>query len=169
MTLSFDKLDYEVWSRSMNLNLNAQYSLIHTFLPQMKSQENGGNFIFVSTIAATVGLGIGKQRHGYAAGKAGASTLTRRIGIEYAKDGVRGNVIEAGYIMSPLVTRAVNQAGAEVSAVEAVRDSYCPRGKQGVPMDVAYASLFLASEEANFINGVKLPVDGGTSSCTYGP
>jgi NAD(P)-dependent dehydrogenase (short-subunit alcohol dehydrogenase family) len=153
----------------MNLNLNAQYSLINTFLPQMTSQENGGNFVFVSTIAATVGLGLGKQRHGYAAGKAGAATLTRRIGIEYAKEGIRGNVIEAGYIMSPLVTRAVEQAGADVGSVEAGRDAYTPRGKQGVPMDVAYASLYLASDEANFINGVKIPVDGGTSSCTYGP
>jgi len=165
----FGKLSRDVWERSMNLNLHAQFSLIDTFLPQMTSQKKGGNFIFVSTIAATVGLGIGKQRHGYAAGKAAASTLTRRIGIEYASQGIRGNVIEAGYIMSPLVSRAVAQAGADVSAVEAGRDAYCPNGKQGVPMDVAYASLFLASDEANFINALKMPVDGGTSTCTYGP
>ncbi len=166
----FEKIsNLERWNQSMNLNLNAQFSLISTFLPQMTSQDNGGNFIFVSTIAATVGLGLGQQRHGYAAGKAGACTLTRRIGVEYAPQGIRGNTIEAGYIASPLVTRAVSNAGASLDKVTAVRDAYVPRGKQGVPKDVANAVVFLASDDASFINGVKLPVDGGTSSVTYGP
>ena len=164
----FGKLDAPRWMASMELNLHAQFYLVDTFLPAF--QERGcGNFVFVSTIAGSVGLGVGQQRHGYAAGKAGASTLTKRIGVEYAKDGVRGNVVEAGYVASPLVTRAVDQAGADHGKVGAVRDAYTPRGKQGDPVDVAYACAFLASDEASFINAVTLPVDGGTSSVTYGP
>ena len=166
----FGKLDAERWLRSMDLNLHAQFYLIDAFLPTMTSDENGGgSLVFVSTIAGSVGLGAGQQRHGYAAGKAGASALTKRIGVEYAKAGVRGNVVEAGYIASPLVTRAVEQAGADLDAVTATRDSYVPRGVQGQPVDVAYACAWLASDEAAFINGVTLPVDGGTSSVTYGP
>lgn len=165
----FKKLDAERWMRSMELNLHAQFYLIDTFLPQMTSQAGGSSLVFVSTIAGSVGLGVGQQRHGYAAGKAGASALTKRIGVEYAKDGVRGNVVEAGYIASPLVTRAVAQAGADMDAVTATRDAYVPRGQQGQPIDVAHACAFLASDEASFINGVTLPVDGGTSSVTYGP
>eukprot|EP00937_MAST-01D_sp_MAST-1D-sp2_P001293 g1293.t1 len=165
----FKKLTPERWHRSMELNLHAQYYLVETFLPQMCAQPGGGSLVFVSTIAGTVGLGVGQQRHGYAAGKAGASALTKRIGVEYAKDGVRGNVVEAGYIASPLVTRAVEQAGADIGAVTATRDAYVPRGRQGEPVDVANACAFLASEGADFINGVTLPVDGGTSSVTYGP
>jgi len=165
----FAKLDAERWMRSMDLNLHAQFYLINTFVEQMTQQATGGNFIFVSTIAGSVGLGVGPQRHGYAAGKAGASTLTKRIGVEYAKKGVRGNVLEVGYIASPLVTRAVTQAGADLDKVTAVRDAYVPRGKQGMAIDVAYAACFLASDEAAFINGVTLPIDGGTSSVTYGP
>jgi NAD(P)-dependent dehydrogenase (short-subunit alcohol dehydrogenase family) len=165
----FAKLDEDTWERSMNLNLNAQYHIIRTFLPQMEEQAGGGNFVFVSTIAASVGLGLGPQRHGYAAGKAAATVLTRRIGVEYAKAGVRGNVIEAGYVASPLVTRAVSQAGADHAKVAAGRDAYTPRGLQGQPEDVAKACVFLGSDDASFINGVVLPVDGGTSSVTYGP
>ena len=165
----FGKLDSARWMASMELNLHAQFYLVNTFLPAFTANDGGGNFVFVSTIAGSVGLGAGQQRHGYAAGKAGASTLTKRIGVEYASDGVRGNVVEAGYVASPLVTRAVDQAGADHDKVGAVRDSYTPRGKQGDPIDVAYACAFLASDEASFINAVTLPVDGGTSSVTYGP
>merc|ERR1711871_1139148 len=85
----FGKLDAERWMKSMELNLHAQFYLIDTFLPQMQAQATGGSFVFVSTIAGSVGLGLGQQRHGYAAGKAGASALTKRIGVEYASAGIR--------------------------------------------------------------------------------
>lgn len=178
----FSKLSPERWHQSIDVNLHAQYNLIHLFLPQLLSaadrQDGGSSVLFVSTIAASVGLGLGPQRHGYAAGKAAAGTLTQRIGIEYASRGLRGNVIEAGYIASPLVQRAVNAATGDadansstaiMEAVTAKRDGYVPRGTQGKPIDVAYACAWLASDEAAFINGVTLPVDGGTSSLTYGP
>merc|ERR1719263_1030063 len=137
----------------MDLNRHAQFYLVDTFVQQMTQQATGGNFIFVSTIAGSVGLGLGPQRHGYAAGKAGAATLTKRIGVEYAKKGIRGNVLEVGYIASPLVTRAVAQAGADLDKVTAVRDAYVPRGKQGTAIDVAYAACFLASDEVRLSMG----------------
>ena len=171
----FKKLDPEKWQRSMDLNLNAQYYMVYSFLPKLLENEDGGNFVFVSTVAAWIGLGNTVQRHGYAAGKAGAEALTRRIGVEYAPQGIRGNVVSAGYIASPLVTRAVNQAkdagiAVEHDAVGAQRDSYPPRQKQGEPMDVANACLFMANDvEANFVNSGVLFVDGGQHACTYGP
>jgi len=164
----FAKFNEKLWMDSININCNAQFQLIHQFLPHM--QERGiGNFIHYTTIAGSVGLGIGKQRHAYAAGKAAAAVLTKRIGIENAKKGIRGNVIQIGYVAGPLVTRAVANAGADIDAVTAQRDSYVPRGKQGTPMEIANTAVFLASDESSFINGNDIFVDGGGSHCTYGP
>jgi NAD(P)-dependent dehydrogenase (short-subunit alcohol dehydrogenase family) len=171
----FKKLDPEKWHKSMDLNLHAHYYLVYSFLPILQANEDGGNFVFVSTVAAHIGLGNTVQRHGYAAGKAGSEALTKRIGVEFAPKGIRGNVVSAGYIASPLVTRAVDQArgagiAVEHSAVGATRDSYPPRQKQGQPMDVAHACLFMANDkEASFVNAGTLFVDGGQHACTYGP
>jgi NAD(P)-dependent dehydrogenase (short-subunit alcohol dehydrogenase family) len=92
LPMGFGKMDEANWERGIDLNLNAHYHLIHKFLPVFQKQGSG-NFIHFTTIASSVGLGIGRQRHAYAAGKAAAATLTKRIGVEYAKEGIRGNVI----------------------------------------------------------------------------
>ena len=121
-----------------------------------------------------MGLGIGNQRHAYAAGKSGAATLTKRIGVEYAKKGIRGNVIGIGYVTGPLVNRAVASAiagGANTTLekVTATRDSYVPRGKQILPEEVAQTAAFLASDASSAINATEIYADGGSSGCTYGP
>ena len=70
-------------------------------------EQGGGNILHFTTIAGSVGLGIGKQRHPYAAGKAAAAVLTKRVGAEYAPKNIRANVVEIGYCSGPLVNRAV--------------------------------------------------------------
>ena len=100
-----------------------QFQLVHQFLPHFE-ERGAGNIIHFTTVAGSVGLGVGKQRHAYAAGKAGAAVFTKRIGVEYAKKGIRGNVIQIGYISGPLVNRAVAQGGADIGAVTATRDAY---------------------------------------------
>ena len=114
------------------------------------------------------------QRHAYAAGKSGAAVLTKRVGVEHAKQGIRGNVIGIGYVTGPLVNRAVSQAiagGANTTLekVTAVRDSYVPRGKQILPEEVAQTAAFLASDASSAINATEIYADGGSSGCTYGP
>lgn len=165
----FEKMTAEVWRGAIDINLNAHFNLIYGVLPIFLSQESGGLFLHFSTIASEVGLGLGKQRHAYAAGKAGAAVLTRRIGVEHAKQGVRANVIQIGYVSGPLVNRAVAAVGGDLEKVNARRDSYVPRGRQGTPQDVAYMAAFLCSDEASLLNASDFYVDGGTSGCTYGP
>jgi NAD(P)-dependent dehydrogenase (short-subunit alcohol dehydrogenase family) len=157
----------------IDLNLNAHFQLVHKFMPIFLQQQRG-NIIHFTTIASSVGLGIGNQRHAYAAGKAGAATLTKRIGVEYAKQGIRGNVMGIGYVTGPLVNRAVAQAiagGANttIEKVTATRDSYVPRGTQILPEEVAHAAAFLASDASSAINGTEIYCDGGSSGCTFGP
>lgn len=167
LPMGFGKMTPEAWARGIDLNLNAHYQLVHKFLPVFEAQEKG-HFIHFTTIASSVGLGIGNQRHAYAAGKSGAATLTKRIGVEYAKKGIRGNVVGIGYVTGPLVNRAVAQAiagGANTSIekVTAVRDSYVPRGSQILPEEVANTAAFLASDLSSAINGTEIYADGGSS------
>ena len=166
--LGFDKMTESAWETGIALNLNAHFNLCHTFLPTFLEQESG-NIIHYTTIASSVGLGMGKQRHAYAAGKAAAATLTRRLGVENAAKGVRGNVIAIGYITGPLVNRAVAHAGADLEQVTAVRDSYLPRKTQGTPFEIASVAAFLASDASSLINGTEVFADGGSHGCTYGP
>lgn len=173
LPMGFAKMTDEAWARGIDLNLNAHFELIHKFMPVFLEQKSG-NFIHFTTIASSVGLGIGPQRHAYAAGKSAAATLTKRIGVEHAKQGIRGNVIGIGYVDGPLVNRAVAQAiagGAKttIEKVTAARDAYVPRGTQIQPEEIALTAAFLASDASSAINGTELYADGGSSGCTYGP
>ena len=107
LPMGFGKMTEDAWKVGIDLNLNAHFQLIHKFLPTFEKQGSG-NLIHFTTIASSVGLGMGSQRHAYAAGKSGAATLTKRIGVEYATKGIRGNVIGIGYVAGPLVNRAVS-------------------------------------------------------------
>lgn len=164
----FAKMTLEKWKSNMDLNLNAHFHLIHAFLPVL--QEQGvGNIIHYTTFGSSGALGMGKQRHGYFAGKAAAAVLTKRIGIENAKKGIRGNVLSIGYAEGPLVTRAVANAGADMGKVDAARDANVPRGKQITPDEVAQVALFLASDTSSALNATEVYADGGNTGTTYGP
>jgi NAD(P)-dependent dehydrogenase (short-subunit alcohol dehydrogenase family) len=100
--------------------------------------------------------------------------LTKRVGVEHAKEGIRGNVIGIGYVSGPLVNRAVAQAiaGGSKTTIEKVtagRDAYVPRGYQITPEEVAHTAAFLAGDLSSAINGTEIYADGGTSGCTFGP
>lgn len=173
LPMGFGKMDHKAWGIGIDLNLNAHFNLIHAFLPHFQENKSG-NIIHFTTIASSVGLGIKNQRHAYAAGKAAAATLTKRIGVENATNGIRANVIGIGYVTGPLVNRAVAQAvagGADttIEKVTAVRDAYVPRQTQITPEEVANAAVFLASDQSSAVNGTELYADGGSSGCTYGP
>eukprot|EP00658_Telonema_sp_P-2_P014990 TRINITY_DN1572_c0_g2_i8.p1 TRINITY_DN1572_c0_g2~~TRINITY_DN1572_c0_g2_i8.p1 ORF type:complete len:296 (-),score=83.38 TRINITY_DN1572_c0_g2_i8:228-1115(-) len=173
LPMGFGKMSEEAWEKGIALNLTAHFQLIHKFLPHFLEQESG-NFVHMTTIASTVGLGVGPQRHAYAAGKAAAATLTKRIGVENAKKNIRGNVIGIGYVTGPLVNRAVAQAisggsSTTIEKVTAVRDAYVPRGTQVVPEEVANLAAFLSSDLSSGVNGTEIYCDAGTSGCTYGP
>lgn len=164
----FAKMDLDKWKLNMDLNLNAHFHLIHAFLPQLQEQGSG-SILHYTTFGSAVALGMGNQRHGYFAGKGAAAILTRRIGIENAKKGLRANVVSIGYATGPLVNRAVAKVKASLDDVTAVRDANVPRGKQITPEEVANTAAFLASDASSGINGAEVFVDGGNHAATYGP
>lgn len=168
LPMGFAKMTEEKWHLNISLNLHAHFNLIHTFLPTFQEQKRG-NIMHFTTFGSAVALGMGNQRHGYFAGKGAAATLTRRIGIENAKNGIRANVLSIGYTTGPLVNRAVAKVGASLEAVTATRDGNVPRGVQITPDEIASVAVFLASDASSAINATEVFADGGNHGCTYGP
>jgi NAD(P)-dependent dehydrogenase (short-subunit alcohol dehydrogenase family) len=129
-------------------------------LPQMREQHSG-SIINVSSLASVAATGM----LAYKVSKAGVNALTQQIAIANARHGVRCNAILPGFINTPMAIEGISEAsGIPKDEVIRTRDAMIPLGqKQGTAWDVANAALFLASDEARFITGVLLPVDGGQS------
>ena len=154
----------EAFDRIVAVNLRGMvYSCKHT-IPIMRQQRSGA-IVNISSIAAwSTYPWVGDKTT-----KAAVIALTQQIAIQNAPYGVRANVILPGLMDTPMAvdTRARTWGRAR-EAIAAERDAQVPlRQKMGTAWDVAYAALFLASDEANFITGVALPVDGGLA-CAWG-
>jgi NAD(P)-dependent dehydrogenase (short-subunit alcohol dehydrogenase family) len=94
--------------------------------------------------------------------------LTQSVAIQYAKQNIRANTVLPGLMNTPLVAKMLSDfySDGDVDEMIKIRDAQCPTGKMGDAWDVAYASLFLASDEAKYITGTELVVDGGyTCKC----
>jgi NAD(P)-dependent dehydrogenase (short-subunit alcohol dehydrogenase family) len=102
----------------------------------------------------------------YSTSKAGLLSLTRIISVEYAARGIRANSILPGHIDTPMVRKGVPDDPAAIKAFVDERGAWCPMGRMGEPWDVAQAALFLVSDEAKYITGAELVVDGGLTSAT---
>jgi NAD(P)-dependent dehydrogenase (short-subunit alcohol dehydrogenase family) len=98
----------------------------------------------------------------YAASKAAIIAMTREVAMQYAAKGIRANAILPGLMDTPMVAAQLTGAyGGDLDEMRLRRAQLCPTGKQGDAWDTAYAALFLASEEAKYITGTTLMVDGG--------
>jgi NAD(P)-dependent dehydrogenase (short-subunit alcohol dehydrogenase family) len=154
-----DELTEEAFDRVSAINLRGTIMACKHVLPIMRRQR-AGVIINISSVAAyenTYPLVT------YKVTKAGMIAFTQQLALQNAPHGIRANCILPGLMDTPMAVdtraRASNRSRAEVAAE---RDAKVPlRGKMGTGWDVANAALFLASDEANFITGVALPVDGG--------
>ena len=143
------------------INLRGLVMATKHVLPIMRAQ-GGGVILGISSIAALSSI---YPTVAYKTTKAGMIAFLEQIAGQNAKYGIRANVILPGLMDTPMAvdTRA-REWGRARADVAAERDARVPlRGKQGTAWDVAYAALFLASDEANFVTGVSLPVDGGAA------
>ncbi len=149
----------ETFQRIMNVNLCGAMLACKHVLPIMRAQAGG----VILNVASAAAYWTAYPNVVYPASKAGMVTLTRQLAIQNAGYGIRANAILPGRMDTPMaVDRRVEATGRSRAEIVAERDAKVPlRGKMGTGWDVAYAALFLASDEARFITGVELPVDGG--------
>jgi len=152
------ELTEETFDRVQAINLRGTMMACKHVIPIMRGQQSGA-IINISSIAASVDYPLVV----YKATKAAMIAFTQQLALHNAAYGVRANVILPGLMNTPMAvdTRA-HATGESRELIAAERDKRVPlRRKMGTAWDVANAALFLASDEANFITGVALPVDGG--------
>jgi NAD(P)-dependent dehydrogenase (short-subunit alcohol dehydrogenase family) len=156
------KLSEEAWDRIFDVNLKSMWLTCREVVPVMRKQKSGA-IVCVSSIAAVAGAG---HITAYKISKAGVNALVHSLAITNAHHGIRVNGIMPGFIETPMAVDAVSDAlGIDRDDLNAFRASMVPLGnRQGTAWDVANAALFLASDEASFITGALLPVDGGQSA-----
>ena len=154
-------LDATAWDRIIDVNLKAMWLTCKHVVPVMREQAAGA-IVNISSIAAIAGVG---NLTAYKISKAGVNALTQALAVTNARFGIRANAIMPGLIDTPMAVDATARArGVSRDDVAAARARAVPLGHQGTAWDIAHAALFLASDEAAFITGVVLPVDGGQSA-----
>lgn len=155
------RLADEAYDRIMDVNLRAMWRTCRAAMPALRA-DVGGAIVNVSSLASIAAAG---HLTAYKLSKAGVNALTQNLAVTDAKHGVRANAILPGFIDTPMgVDAAARALGTDREAYAAARAAAVPLGRQGSAWDVANAALFLASDEAAFITGVLLPVDGGQSA-----
>lgn len=154
-------LTEEAWDRIHAVNLKSMFLTSKHVLPAMRRQ-GGGVILNISSIASVCSVGM----LAYKTSKAGVNALTHSLALGNARYGIRVNAILPGLMNTPMAIEGITRArGIAKADVIRDRDRQVPLGgKMGSAWDVAYAALFLASDEAKFVTGVMLPVDGGQSA-----
>lgn len=158
-------LTEDSFQRGLDLNLGPVWRSAKAALPVFL-QQGGGVFVNIASIAGIRWTGY--PYFVYSAAKAAVIQATRAIALEYAGRNIRANAVLPGLIDTPLVYQQIAGKFGNVEEVIAKRNAAVPMGRMGTAYDVAAAALFLASDEARFITGVALPVDGGQSETMRG-
>ncbi len=143
----------ENWKKLINVNLNGTYLCTKKVLNHMIENGIEGNIINISSIAGTVGYA---ESPAYCASKGAMTNLTRELAIDYAGEGINVNTISPGVIKTEMTEGFLADPD-----MKAFMEQNTPYKRLGKPEDIAYAAVFLASDESNFINGEDLLVDGG--------
>ena len=152
------ELSEEDWRTVLDVNLTSAYLTCKHVLPGMIARGKGA-IINISSIAAIRYTGY--PYSAYYAAKAGVNQFTVGLALQYARQGVRVNAIMPGLMNTPLIYQQISGQYADAAAMARARDEATPMGRMGTGWDIAAAAVFLASDEANYITGVCLPVDGG--------
>lgn len=156
-----EHLDEDAWDRILAVNLKSVILPCKHAVPVMKHQ-GFGSIVNISSAAALASM----PTVAYKVSKAGINAYTQSLAIACAAAGVRANVIMPGLMDTPMAIEGIStMLGVDKNDLIALRDSLVPlRHKMGTAWDVAHAAVFLASDEASFITGVALPVDGGQTA-----
>lgn len=151
----------ETWHRVMDVNLKGVWHGCRAAVPAMLD-SGGGSIVNVASFVALVGAATAQMA--YTASKGGVLALTRELAVEYARQGIRANSLCPGPVETPLLAELLADP-----ARRARRLVHIPIGRFGRPEEVARAALFLASDDASFVTGSALVVDGGITAAYVTP
>lgn len=160
--------DEATWDRVLAVNLKSMFLTCKYVLPHMAAQ-GGGAIINLASVGGIRWVGI--PYIAYSSSKAGVIQFTQSVALQYAAKNIRCNCILPGLMDTPMVHHALADfyADGDIDKMIELRTRQCPMGRMGDAWDVAQAALFLASDEAKYITGVQLPVDGGLSCTVVSP
>ena len=151
-------LSLEDWERVIQVNLRGIFLSMKHAIPHMQ-RAGGGSIVNVTSIHAMLGFA---GWAGYASTKGGVVSLTQQAAVEYAADRIRVNSVAPGTIMTPLNEKILAEA-ADPDEVLRTWGSLHALGRFGEPSEVGAAIAYLLSDDASFVTGVCLPVDGGAT------
>lgn len=154
------ELSEDAFQAALDLNIGSVYRTAKAVLPHMLAAGTGA-IVNISSLAAIRYTGY--PYFAYYASKAAVNQATVGLAMQYARQGIRANCVMPGLIDTPLIYRQISGQYASAQEMVAARNAMVPMGRMGSAWDVAAACVFLASDEAAFITGVCLPVDGGQS------
>ncbi|OAK94903.1 oxidoreductase ucpA [Phaeosphaeriaceae sp. SRC1lsM3a] len=157
-------MEESVWDSQMDLNLRSVYLACHYVLPIMEKQTTGGAVVCISSVAGM--RYIGKPQIAYNTTKAAILQFVKATAVIYADKGVRLNTVAPGLMDTPYTKSMAVRYGKDYQQFKETRDKQVPMGRMGDAWDVANAALFLVSDEASYITGQKIVVDGGITSST---
>ncbi|HUB40849.1 MAG TPA: SDR family NAD(P)-dependent oxidoreductase [Streptosporangiaceae bacterium] len=141
------------WDDVIRVNLKGSWLIARAFAPVMAGRKSG-SVVFIASNMATKGVG---NQVAYSASKGGIIAMSRAMAVDLGPHNVRVNCLNPGHIVTPMSNSAVERLGL---TEETIRDKY-PLGRVGLVSEVASAVAYLASDEASFITGAVIPVDGG--------
>jgi NAD(P)-dependent dehydrogenase (short-subunit alcohol dehydrogenase family) len=144
--------DEESWERVMAINLKSVFWVTKYGIPYLQ-RASGGSIILVGSVSALAGFT--RAQDAYTAAKGALIALNKSLAIQFAKDKIRSNIIHPGIVDTPL------QAPYLTEALRKEFEAGIPLGRIAHPRDIAYAALFLASDESSYMTGAELVVDGG--------
>jgi NAD(P)-dependent dehydrogenase (short-subunit alcohol dehydrogenase family) len=145
----------DVWNRVLAVNLTGTFNCCRAAIRVMRV---GGGGSIVNVSSSTGAFDVGKETAAYVTSKGGVVMLTKSIAVDHAADGIRANVIAPGPMATPMLSSVMSDAQMRAFGAS------LPAGRLGDPSELAAAALFLASDDASFVTGSLLAVDGGQTS-----
>lgn len=151
-----ESIEPERWDLALGVNAGGVYALCRVALPYLR-QAGGGAIVMTSSSSALRGTEA-RPTHAYAAAKGALISLTRAMAVSYGPEGIRVNAVVPGLIRTRLTADILNDPGRRQAAI-----AHVPLRREAEPDEVANCALFLASDEASYVTGTTLVVDGGAT------
>jgi NAD(P)-dependent dehydrogenase (short-subunit alcohol dehydrogenase family) len=160
-----EEIDEATWDRVMAVNVKSMYLACRHVLPVMVEQRSGA----IINNSSLTSIRFTYPCLPYSVSKAAVNELTRTVAMQYAQHGIRANAVVPGLMATPRITKRLQDTYGDAYREKLKeRDDLIPLGRMGDAWDVAHAVLFLASDEAKYVTGIELVVDGGLSASVLG-